>query len=126
MPNPFADIGSCILQELGAQNAIVVSRFSGGSWDSTGRYSGQTSTQTPTEAVVQPMPAKEALKLPENERTKEGIMIFTRSPLLTSDVSLQRKADHVTWNGRTYEVLLTEDWTAQAQYSKSLAVRLGA
>jgi len=126
MPHPFADIGTCILQELGAESAISIVRYSGGAWDATGRFTGSVSAQTPTTAVVQPSTPKEMEKLPENERTKEGITLFTRLPLLTSDVASQGKADEVLWSGRRYEVMLTEDWTAQAQYSRSVAVRKDA
>lgn len=126
MPHPFADIGTCILQELGAKDAITVERFSGGAHDATGRYSGQVGVSTPTTAVVQPSGPKEIEKLPENSRTKEAITVFTRNPLLTSDVSTQGKADVITWNGRTYEVAIVEDWSAQAQFAKAVATRKGA
>lgn len=126
MPHPFADLGTCILQELGANSAITVVRFGGGAWDSTGRYTGQSSMATPTAAVVQPSTPKEIEKLPENERTKEAITVFTRSPLQTSDVASQGKADQILWNGRTYEVFLVEDWSAQAQYAKAIATRRDA
>ena len=59
-------------------------------------------------------------------RTKEAITVFTRSPLLTSDVSTQGKADVITWNGRTYEVAIVEDWSEQAQFAKAIATRKGA
>ena len=125
MPHPFSDIGTCILQELGARQSISVRRFGGGAYDSSGRWSGSTSFDTPTDAVVNPSTPKETERLPENERTKEAITVFTRNPLLTSDVSDQGKADHVTWNGRTYQVMLTADWSAQAQYARSVCTRIG-
>lgn len=126
MPHPFTDIGTCILQELGASSAITVRRYGGGAWDTTGRFTGSVFADTPTAAVVQPSGPKEIEKLPENERTKEAITVFTRNVLFTSDVSTQGKADEILWNGRTYEVRITEDWSAQAQYAKSIATRKDA
>ncbi len=124
MPHPFADIGTPILQELGARNAITVRRFSSGAWDTTGRFSGSITTENLTDAVVQPSSPKEMEKLPENERTKEAITVYTRNALLTSDVSSQGKADQIIWGGRTYEVRLAGDWTAQAQYARAIATRV--
>ncbi len=125
MPHPFADIGTCILQELGAKHAITVRRFGGGAWDTSGRFSGSTSFDTPTDAVVQPSTPKEVEKLPENERTKEAITLYIRNALLTSDVSAQGKADHIVWSGKTYEVKVSETWEVQAQYAKAIATRIG-
>lgn len=125
MPHPFADIGTCILQELGAHHAISVRRFGGGAHDATGRYSGSTSFDTPTDAVVNPSTSKEIERLPENERTKEAITVFTRNALLTSDVSAQNKADHVIWKSRTYQVWAVGDWSTQAQYAFAVCTRVG-
>lgn len=125
MPHPFADIGTCILQELGARDAIDVRRFPAGSYGATGRYDAPAPTDTPTDAVVNPSTSKEIEKLPENERTKEAITVYTRNPLLTSDVSSQGKADQIVWNGRTYEVQVVGDWSVQAQYAFAVATRIG-
>lgn len=125
MPHPFADIGTCILRELGAEGAITVRSFSGGAWDSTGRYAGSITTEILTTAVVNPSTSKEIEKLPENERTKEAITVFTRSALQTSDVNSQGKADQILWKGREYEVQIVGDWTTQAQYSFAIGTRIG-
>ena len=125
MPHPFADIGTCILQELGAKHAILVRRFGGGAYDGTGRFSGNASFDTPTTAVVQPSTPKEIQQLPENQRTKEAITVWTRNPLLTSDVAAKTKADHVLWLGKIYEVQVVADWSSQAQYAEAVATRIG-
>ena len=126
MGHPFGDLGTCILQELGAVHAITVRRFGGGAVDpSTGFYGGEVFADTPTTAVVQPSTPKETEKLDELERTKEAITLYTRAALLTSDVSTAGKADEITWKGKTYEVQIVEDWTDQAQYALAIATRIG-
>lgn len=127
MPNPFADIGTCVLEALGAHSAILVRRFGGGSWDAaTGRYTGSVSADVPTDAAVQPSTPKEIEKLPENERTKQAITVYTRARLMTSDISDQDKADQISYAGELWEVQVSEDWTRQAQYALAIATRMGA
>lgn len=126
MPHPFVDLFAEFGGELGAKCSILVRSF-GGAWDkTTHKYANVTFFDTPTDAAVQPSTPKEVEKLEENERTKEAITVYTSTPLQTSDVSSQGKADVVVWMNKSYEVKLTEDWSEQAGYSRSIATRLGA
>lgn len=128
MPHPFGDLGVCIVGELGGFEAITVRRRPAGAYDTTpgaGKFVRGAETSTATSAVVQPSTPKEVEKLPENERTKEAITLYTIDALVASDVSAQRSADLIDWQGRTYEVQRVEDWTSQAKYALAIATRVG-
>ena len=126
MPHPFADLGTCIVAELGAVGAVTVRRKAAGAWNqATGLYVEGAESSELWDAVVQPSTPKEIERLPENLRTREAITLFTRDRLLTSDVSQSEKPDLVIWDGRTWEVQISEDWTAQAQYARAVATRVG-
>ena len=124
MPHPIADIGTPILACLGALGAITVRSFPAGAYVS-GYWSQGAPVETPPTAVVQPSTPKEVEQLPEEERTKEAITVYTRNPLKTSDVSSQDQSDVILWDGREWKVMISEDWTAQAMYSRSVATRVG-
>jgi len=124
MPHPIADIGTPILACLGAVGAITVRSFPAGAYVA-GYWSQGAPVDTATTAVVQPSTPKEVEQLPEEERTKEAITVYTRNPLKTSDVSSQDQSDVILWDGREWKVMISEDWTAQAMYSRSVATRVG-
>lgn len=125
MPHPFVDLFTPILGALGAPGAITVKRRAAGTWNADGTHTRGAETLISTDAVVQPSGPKELMKLPENERTKEAITVFTRTALQASDVSAQLAADLIVWKSREYEVQIVEDWTTQAQYARAIATRVG-
>lgn len=128
MPMPFGALGAAILAHLGAPAAITVTRYESGAYsDTTGNWvRGAPVDDSPisVDAHVQPATPKEILQLPENERSREAIAIYTVDKLLTSDKAAGIEADVVTWLGRSYRVLVVEDWTTQAQYAKAIATRV--
>jgi hypothetical protein len=73
------------------------------------------------------MPAgpREIQLLPENERTKEAITVYTLAALCTSDVASSDESDRVTWHGRQYKVIQVEDWVSQTGYARAIATRIG-
>jgi len=124
MPMPFVDMASYILPAMGAPAAVTVKRRAVGSW-ADGIFTRGAETLISMEAIVQPSGKKQLDKLPENERTRDAINVWTRAKLLISSVEDQQAADVVTWNGKDYEVLAVEDWTEQAQYCLSICARVG-
>ena len=125
MPHPFADLARCILPELGSKAAIQVVRRGAQTYDeATGLASGAATSTVTTEAIVQPSTPREVERLPENERTREAITIFTRYALRGSFVNTQQPADEVIWESRRYTVRLVEPWEQQARYARAIAVRV--
>jgi hypothetical protein len=125
MPHPFVDLGTPIIAALGATSALTLRRFGLGAYNAQGTWVPTAPTLSTIDAVVQPSSPRQLEQVPENERTSEGITVFTRSKLLTADVQTGQQADELVWSGRTWKVVLVEDWTAQAKYARSIAVRLG-
>lgn len=124
---PFAAIGITILGCLGSPGAIQLQRFG-----SAGSYNATTGFWTPTNptvstpmAVVNPSVQSEVMLLPENERSKDAITVYTLLPLLMSNVSTGQQADQIVWQGRTYRVMISDDWSNQAQYCRAIATRIG-
>lgn len=126
MPHPFADLGNPIIDALGEVNAITLTRYGVGAYsDTTGQWVPGASTDSTLDAVVQPSTPKEIQALPENERTREAITVWTREELKTSDVVGSEQADQIAWKGRQYKAQVKTDWTSQAGYCQTVATRLG-
>jgi len=123
---PFVDLASFILPTLGDVDVIMITDYPTGSYSTTtGQWVQGTPTVTSVEAVVQQATPKDTEQLPENERTKESIVVFTRTALFTSDVTTAEESNTITWEGREYKVMMIDAWSRQAQYVRHIAVRLG-
>lgn len=126
MPHPFVDLSGPIIGCLGGVDAITVRTYPAGSYSaSTGKWTQGTPTDTATDAVVQPSTPKEIEQLPENERTKEAITVFTDLALKTSDVDTSGESDVILWGGRQWKVMISEDWNVQAGYARAVCTRIG-
>ena len=123
MPHPFADLGATIVSALGGTAAISVTRMAAGAYVD-GVWTPGAPTVTAFDAVVQPSTPREVSLLPENQRSKEAITIYTVDSLQTATPA-GVEADLVAWSGRNWRVLVVEDWTVQAQYARAVAVREG-
>lgn len=123
MPMPFANLGPHVLAQFGRAAAITVERPTAGTFSADGYFAPGAGTLTlAMDAAVMPARAEEMEALPENERTREGILIFTLEALRVSSVSARTQADIVTWAGRKWVVASVEDWTAQAGYASAIAL----
>lgn len=71
-----------------------------------GIWQSSPETEVVLEANVQPMQFKEIMLLPESERTKEWIKIYSVEPLRTGNESNTGwEADIVEWDGEKYRVM---------------------
>jgi len=86
---------------------------------------GSTFTETQIVASIQPSTGKEREILPEGERTKEVIRIYTKYGLRQPIEQQNVKGDRISYKGRSYEVRMVEtwdfDWNDMAHF-KALAV----
>ncbi len=76
---------------------------------------GRTRTPTlgsPTDfrASIQPLNGRELLLLPEGERDREYIKIYTDLRLLMSNPATKTKGDLVNYKGVVWTVIQTNDW----------------
>jgi hypothetical protein len=110
---------------LGASDAVLVSRRDPGAYDPlTGLWTRGVASEFTVDAHVQPATRRDVDLLPEGERAREAIAVYTPAELRTSEVALGLEADTLAWSGRTWEVRRLEDWSAQAGYYRAVAVRL--
>lgn len=74
-------------------------------------------------ASVQPLRGEELDRLPENLRTKEVKVLFTRDVLKVAGTTTQ--GDLVEIDGEVWEVSSVERWDALANFTKCLVARRG-
>jgi len=90
-------------------DATVTRQDAGGGYVD-GEYVGGATTNTTIQMSIQPLTAKEVLKLPEAQRTKQWVKGYASEALFTSEQSASKKADRVSLNGRNFEVITVEYW----------------
>lgn len=61
-------------------------------------------------ASVQPLSPYEILQLPEGQRTKEAVKIYTTAGLRQTIESQKVKGDRISYKGRLYEVQKVSTW----------------
>lgn len=84
--------------------------------DGKGRFSpGTPATPLPKVPLsVQPLPGKEALKLPEGEHSRDRRVAYGTYPLRPADTATGRVADVVMVDGDAFEVHAAEPWESAA------------
>jgi hypothetical protein len=87
-----------------------------------GRYIRQEPTEFEILASVQPAEGRTLLQLPEAQRTREVIEIYSVDRLLVGTAS-GLPGDIVEFEGRRFQVTLAEDWDGLGKYFRSVAVR---
>ena len=73
---------------------------------------------------VQPATPRDLLRLPENDRSRETIIIFTAERLEVSSTKTGRRGDVVRWSDRRYEVTRREDWAPQSGHFRCWAQKV--
>lgn len=74
----------------------------------------------PMTGNVQPAGPRELERLPEGERDRETLVIYTRAPLRVGDEGTGTAADIVVYGGARYTVSAVEPWPG---YTRALAQR---
>tara|TARA_R110002012_G_scaffold271932_2_gene457262 strand:- start:751 stop:1140 length:390 start_codon:yes stop_codon:yes gene_type:complete len=93
--------------------------------DSTGMATQGTTSITQAQAVIIPATGKDLKNLPEAQRIKEAIKIYTDEALQTADDNTSKNADVITWRGVNYQIQNMEDWTStDIPHYKSMAVKV--
>lgn len=78
--------------------------------------------EEPALGVIQPAQGKDLERLPEADRDKETIAVFTDMQLSVGEEDGPTKADGVRWNGGIYTVTSVEAWPKYG-YCKALCQR---
>lgn len=83
-----------------------ISRTTEGSFSAGVYIPGATSTFT-IKGNIQPLSGAEILQLPEADRKRQSMWLYTKEELLENDI--------ITVNGKPYEIHPVEDWTRQGR-----------
>lgn len=114
-----------LLLPLTGQIDIVVTSSSGGSYVKGAYVKGAPTSRT-IKANVQPvMKGTDTLILPESDRSKEIIKIYTTEPLLSRKEGVApNEGDLVSYDGKTFEVMKVIEYKMGIlNHFKSIAVR---
>ena len=120
---PILNLGP-VVSSFALPNSITVERIQNTSYDSDGFPVYNAPTELQMKAVVHNATPADLQMLPEGERVKETIIIFTRTALVTADTSSKDAADVVQYSGKRYRVLLSENWLAQSGHYRCWAQRI--
>lgn len=97
-----------LLERFGS--TYTVRRYEAGHYDRGRWVAGTSYTDMYIVASIQPLTGKERELLPEGERTKEVIRIYTKYGLRQAMEQQNVKGDRVTYKGRAYEVRRVDTW----------------
>ena len=115
------DLGPAVLE---CSEPIVVTRHLP-SVVVKGRVQGRPVEKTFTvDASVQPMTQKELQRLPEGQRARGAVTVFSVTELKTVETSETRIPDRFALNGVNYQILSVDDWFSTAGFFKYVATRV--
>ena len=92
-----------------------------------GRAVKGSATTTDEEGSVQALRQEELLQLPEGQRNRGAIVIYTETtlPLYTLNEVTNVPADIIEYNGQLYEVQIAEGWDYLGlKHNRSVATRV--
>lgn len=93
---------------LGAK-PVTVMRPQPGIWHDGSWLESQPATVV-IRASVQPAKERDLERLPEGQRTKGAIRVFSKDAIYTADEGAGRRADRITHAGRHWEVATVDHW----------------
>lgn len=102
---------------------VTVLRASPGEWVK-GKWVAGTVTSVNIEANVQPLKGSELTILPESDRTKESIKVYSVETLKTLEEVSQEEADVVVWEGKKFKAVKAMTYTMGVlDHTKTICVR---
>lgn len=110
------------IARLGHPTPVKLIRSAPGSYDK-GRYVPGATTELEIVASVQPAGGRDLQRLPEGQRTRETIAVWSPNEIRTANDAAGAAADRIEWQGRTYEVQLVEPWVP-GQYWRAIAAKM--
>jgi len=112
---------------LTGKTTLTIKRTSAGSYVNGRWVDGTTVAPAPTiTANVQPANTRDLLLLPESERTKEWVKVYTTDLIRNLREGVNGwAADEFTWNGDTYRVMRVKRYQMGVlDHYKALAARV--
>jgi hypothetical protein len=113
-----------ILETFAIPGGLTVTRRAAGT-ETAGIYTpGATTTLTVDPIVVQPVAGRTLARMPEGQRTREPVSVWTRAELRTAQDPSGAMADRFTYGGALYEVAEVHAWAAQGGYYSYTAIKV--
>jgi len=103
---------------------VSLTRYPIGTRGTDGRFVPGTAVVTSIEATVQPASGRDMQTLPEGERQKRGIKLYTTTLLKLADQDAKRLADRIAYDSETFEVRHVEEQPRIIPHYKALALRI--
>jgi hypothetical protein len=104
---------------------VTIERPRAGAYDANGRWQDHGLDTLEIPGVVQTMGDKDLMNVDEGRRIKGGIKVYTVEPLRTASVDGSVQPDVIVWHGSKFQVENVVDWSEQAGYYRSTAIRMG-
>ena len=101
---------STIPLKLVKKISVDITSYSEGNYDTDGIWQDGGTTVTTIQANVQPTTGEELKDLPENQRDKSVISLWTASTLKTVSEKNKTSADTLVYEGDTYEIHKVKAW----------------
>lgn len=123
-PNPNSKLGRTLPTFLLTKKLpITILRALPGAWVN-GRWVAGSVVSVEIEANVQPMRGHELVVLPESDRTKESIKVYSVETLKTLEEVSQEEADVVVWEGKKFRATKTMTYKMGVlDHTKTICVR---
>lgn len=108
-----------------ATGTYAVTRRAAPSYDATtGLASAGSTSSLSILASVQPLGGRDLLRLPEGERSRQWVAVFTATALRVADAPNGQMADLVSYRGEQHEVQSVEQWDESGNFFKAIAVKV--
>jgi hypothetical protein len=104
---------------------ITINRSLGGDYVD-GRWVSMGVTAIAVTASVQPAGARQKQSLPEGDRAKEVISVWSLQAVDVVNRTEKRPGDIVVWNNKNFEVVELTDWTDHSNYWQAICVKVDA
>lgn len=91
-------------------------RVRGGQWV-------ETAIVVDRHGVIQPAAPKDTQFLPEGDRSRQAIKVYSNEYLSTSDERVPKLGDKITWHDDEHRIVSVKDWS-QYGYWQALAVQI--
>ena len=85
---------------------------------------GAADAPVPVRVSLQPATADQVIRLPEGDRDRETLSVWTNYVLQVSNEQNKFKGDTMTFNGIKYRIAWKKPWFVGISHSEALAVRM--
>ena len=97
--------------------AVTLRRYAASTW-AKGKATAGAATDTTIRGVVQPINARELDRLPEGERSRARLVLWTTTSVRTTTDVDGLPGDQVVYGGTVYDCGSLRDWSQHGQFDR--------